>query len=71
MSWTEPSRAVPHTMPVDDLIMHIPQEDCVCVPSPRPITENIYIQDQDAPIGQTLLGTIWIHHSLDGRESNE
>lgn len=44
-----------HVVPVDDLIEHETDEDCVCSPTPR--------------FGEG--GPVYVHHSLDGREVTE
>lgn len=44
-----------HVMPAADFVEHETSEDCVCFPTPR--------------FGDG--GTVYVHHSLDGREKDE
>lgn len=46
-----------HVMPVNDLIEHETNQDCVCVP--------------DLDVRHLDVGNIWVHHSLDRRELSE
>lgn len=41
-----------HVVPKDDLIEHLPDDDCPCGPTPK-FEEG---------------GVVMVHHSLDGRE---
>jgi len=49
-----------HVVPKDDLILHVPNEDCSCGP------EMIPLSKADGSMGWVIR-----HHSLDGRERNE
>lgn len=49
-----------HVYPVDDLIEHTTDEDCVCVPTVKAMTEG------DGPTDW-----MYVHSSLDGRELEE
>jgi hypothetical protein len=48
-----------HVMPVDDVISHEANEDCVCGPR---------VRRMDTPEGD---GWLFTHHSADGREFHE
>ena len=48
-----------HVMPIDDVIEHESNEDCVCGPR---------VQRVDTPEGD---GWLFTHHSADGRELSE
>lgn len=46
-----------HIIPVDDLIDHDPESDCICGPTLKPVAR-----------GDGSYGWLLIHHALDGRE---
>ncbi len=46
-----------HVVPVDDLVGHEPNEDCVCGPT----VEAVHREDGS-------MGWVMKHHALDGRE---
>lgn len=48
-----------HIVPVDDLVDHDIDEDCVCRPTPEFVNPDT---------GTAYRVTLWAHHSLDGRE---
>lgn len=48
-----------HVRPIDDLVEHELSSECVCIPSPELVDTNH---------GDEWL---YVHHSLDGRESKE
>jgi hypothetical protein len=48
-----------HVVPVSDDVMHNPDEDCVCGPA---------LERVDTDHGDEWL---FVHHSLDGRETRE
>lgn len=50
-----------HVMPINDLIAHTSDDNCVCSPQAE------RVQRDDG----TDAGWIYIHHSLDGREHGE
>ena len=61
MSWestVNPDLDTIHVVPVDDLIEHPLNADCVCIPRCEPL------EREDGTIGW-----LYVHHSLDGRES--
>lgn len=49
-----------HIVPLNDLVEHDTEGDCVCVPEARPVTR------EDGSVGWMV-----VHHSLDGREASE
>ena len=49
-----------HVMPVNDLVTHDVDDDCICGPSTQ-----IVIRDDGSS------GWVIVHHSLDGREQQE
>ena len=49
-----------HIVPLNDLVEHDTEADCVCVPEQRPVTR------EDGSVGWLV-----VHHSLDGREATE
>lgn len=49
-----------HVTPLDDLVDHLLDETCPCVP-----------RDEPVDMGDGQVGWICVHHSLDGREANE
>ena len=49
-----------HVVPLNDLVEHDTEGDCVCVPDARPVNR----EDGSA-------GWLMVHHSLDGREASE
>lgn len=49
-----------HVVPVDDLIDHALDDDCGCGATPEPVDR-----------GDGADGWLWVHHSLDGRETGE
>lgn len=49
-----------HVMPVNDLVYHEDSEDCICGP------ECELVEREDGS-----MGCLYMHHSLDGRETRE
>jgi hypothetical protein len=49
-----------HVVPVNDLVEHDTEGDCVCVPEVRPV-----------PRDDGSVAWLVVHHSLDGREAAE
>lgn len=49
-----------HVYPVNDLIEHDREGDCVCGPEATPVKRD-----------DGSVGWIMVHHSLDGRENRE
>lgn len=52
-----------HVLPAGDVIQHVTSGDCLCGPSMR------FVTAPDSP--SVTYGWIYVHHSLDGRESRE
>lgn len=53
---SERTRMEEHVVPLDDLILHEADGDCLCGPTPKFVEGG---------------GLVVIHHSLDGREADE
>ena len=49
-----------HVVPLDDIVDHQPDEDCVCGPRAEPV-----------PRADGSIAWMHVHHSLDGREATE
>jgi hypothetical protein len=49
-----------HVFPSNDLVDHLPTEDCICGPSFDPV-----------PRPDGTIGTLYSHHSMDGCEFSE
>lgn len=73
MSWlvAHPYPGVVHVLPVDDLVDHQTEESCVCSPTPKHEITELHVDDQVEPVAEIRHGTLWVHHSLDGREQDE
>lgn len=49
-----------HVIPVNDLVDHEADDDCICGPAADPVKR-----------GDGSIGWVMLHHSLDGREYRE
>lgn len=49
-----------HIVPVDDLVEHVSEADCICGPDCEPIERS-----------DGTFAYVYRHHSLDGREAHE